>query len=354
MVVLWSIRLPIVALATLNILCWGVSNAQNFEEIIAADPELSALQAAFKANEVNITDEFFDPVTLFAPTNSAFNEYTDLFMTYADEQYITHLRNLFLMHVVEGQVLSTDLMDGQVVTAVNGEDITVTIANDTVTLSTADSSVTVVAVDAISSDGVLHKIDGLLLPSFIVTSLVDLVESLEGFSILLELLQFTGLSMLFGPDLTATVFAPSDEAFNALPEGALDYFRSNKGIATKLLSGHVISPQIIPTRNMVNGDLPYTTPAGTTLTIEILEVEGETIYTVNDATIVTEDVLANNGIIHGLASVLDVPGAEYPPPATAPTVASITFSPAPTFPPSSLAVDPPVATPPHLKKMMIF
>jgi uncharacterized surface protein with fasciclin (FAS1) repeats len=83
---------------------------------------------------------------------------------------------------------------------------------------------------------------------------------------------------------------------------------------TLLLSGHVLSPLIIPTQNMVNGTVIGTTPAGTTLTITVeFDVEfGLTNYIVNDATttIVISNVLAQNGIIHALSSVLEVPGAE--------------------------------------------
>ena len=328
-----------IVLAALNIVgsILAVADAQSFSEIIAADPNLTALSTVLATAQVNLSDAFTSPVTFLAPTNDAFAEYSDVLVKYSDEQYIAHLQNLLLMHVVEGEVLSTDLRDGQRVTAVNGEDIRVTITDGTVTLSTADNNANVVVVDVPSSDGVLHQIDGLLLPSFISTGLLDLTNMVDGFSIVQELLEYTGLAALFGPDLTATVFAPSDAAFNELPEGALEYYRTNKGIATKLLSGHVISPQIIPTQNMVNGNLPVTTPAGTTLTIEILEVEGETIYYVNNATMTMTNILANNGIIHALAAVLDVPGTEYPPPATAPTVSTPTVS--PTSAPSSLDIE---------------
>lgn len=320
---------------------WGVvSNAQTFDEIIAADSNLTALNTALTTAKVNLSDAFTDPVTVFAPINSAFTAYTELLTTYADEQYIAHLQNLLLMHVVEGEILSTDLMDGQTVTAANSEDINVTIVGSTVTLFTADSNATVVKVDVTSSDGVLHQIGGVLLPSFISTGLLDLTQEVEGFSVILELLEFTGLAALVGPDLTATVFAPNDAAFDALPDGALEYYRTNKGIATKLLSGHVISPQIIPTQNMVNGALPYVTPAGTTLYVDILEVEGETIYFINNATITRENTLANNGIIHGLDAVLDVPGTEYPPVnATAPSAPT---SPTAT-PPSAPTAKPPTS-----------
>ena len=41
------------------------------------------------------------------------------------------------------------------------------------------------------------------------------------------------------------------------------------------------------------------------------------VYKINNAVIVTENVLASNGIVHELDTVLSVPGAEYPPKPTA-------------------------------------
>jgi uncharacterized surface protein with fasciclin (FAS1) repeats len=310
----------------------SVEGQGSLEDIIAADPNLTILQAALTTANVNISDTFSDPITLFAPTNGGFAIYSELLTTYTDVQYIAHLQNVLLMHIVAGTLLSTDLMNGQSITTTNGESITVNITEDTANLSTMndDSTANIIAVDTLTSDGsndVLHQIDSVLLPSFINTNLLDVTTNVEGFTILLELLQFTGLAALFSPDLTATVFAPSDAAFMALPEGVLDYYRGNIGVATNLLSGHVLSPLILPTQNMVNGDLATLTPAGTTLTITIVDVEGQTIYQINNATITQENVLANNGIIHVLDLVLEVPGTEYPPLATSPTVLSTTSAP---------------------------
>ena len=327
--------LPIVLASSI----WSVvTNAQNpsFDEIIAADGNFSSLNVALQTAKVNLSDAYETGVTVFAPNNAAFSAYTELLAKYANAQYIAHLQSLLLMHVVEAEVLSTDLMDGQVVTAENKENITVSV-NTTVTLFTADSNATVVAADVASSDGVLHQIDGVLVPSFISTGLIDLTTKVDGFEIVLELLKLTGLAELVGPELTATVFAPTDAAFAQLPDGALDYYKANPGVASILLSGHVISPLIIPTQNMMNGPLSNQTLAKTDLTIRIEEVEGQVIYYVNNATISMPNTLANNGIIHGIESVLSVPGAEYPPKATAPS--------APTTPTAT----PPSRTPPTAK-----
>ena len=240
------------------------------------------------------------------------------------------------MHVVNGTILSTDLSDGQTVNAINTEELSVTIG-DSVVISTADSNGTVVAPDIMSSDGVVHKINGVLVPSFLSTGLIDLTQSVEGFSTLLKLLEFAGLTGVVGSNVTATVFAPNDDAFKKLPDGAVEYYLSNKGSATALLFGHVITPRIIPTQNMETGDLPFTTAAKTTLTVEIMEVDGAMVYKINNATIVTVNVLASNGIIHELDTVLAVSGAEYPPKPTAPSTPTAT-PPTAAKPPTSSAM----------------
>ena len=224
-----------------------VANAQplSLNEIIAGDSDLTTLNTALEIAQLNFSEAFIGPITLFAPNNDGFALYIELLAVYCDQQYIAHLQHLLLLHVVESEIFIADLMDGQVVVAANEEAINVTIGA-TVTLSTADSNATVVEADAVSSGGVLHQINGVLLPSFISTSLIDLIEDLEGFTVILELLEFTGLATLLVPDVAVTLFAPTDFAFAALPDGALDYYRSNKSICMTLLSGHVISPQIVP------------------------------------------------------------------------------------------------------------
>lgn len=302
-------------LATINI-SGAVTTAQGllrFDEIIVANPNLTTFNVSLVNAKLNLSDVFTSPVTVFAPDNTAFALYTDLIIKYSDEQYIAHLRNILLTHVIKSKKLSNTLINGQKVSAVNLEVINVAIGA-TIKLNTANNdAATVVVADVESTDGVLHQIDGVLLPSFVQTGILDLIESTDGFSICSELLQYTGLYQVFQSEqLTATFFAPTDAAFEALPDGVLDYYRSNLGIATILLTGHILSPQILPTQNMINGTLQYQTPGGNNLTIEILDFEGTMIYKVNNARILAANILANNGIIHMLSSVLTVPGTMMP------------------------------------------
>lgn len=97
------------------------------------------------------------PITVFAPTNAAFqgadltNEDLDAVLSY---------------HAAAGQVLAEDLSDGQMITTVQGADVTVSIDGDgNVSLTDArGNSVNVTSNDVRTLRGVIHVIDGVLLP----------------------------------------------------------------------------------------------------------------------------------------------------------------------------------------------
>jgi uncharacterized surface protein with fasciclin (FAS1) repeats len=67
--------------------------------------------------------------------------------------------------VVSGEVLSSDLTDGQVINTVQGGTLTVNISGGTVTLTdAAGQTATVTTADVAASNGVIHVIDTVLLP----------------------------------------------------------------------------------------------------------------------------------------------------------------------------------------------
>jgi transforming growth factor-beta-induced protein len=99
------------------------------------------------------------PFTIFAPTNEAFEQlFTDLGVSGIADIDVETLTSVLTYHVVEGNVLSTDLSDGNVPT-LNG-DITFSI-NGSVTINGTSQ---VVATDIQGTNGVVHVIDKVLLP----------------------------------------------------------------------------------------------------------------------------------------------------------------------------------------------
>jgi uncharacterized surface protein with fasciclin (FAS1) repeats len=95
-----------------------------------------------------------------------------------------------------------------------------------------------------------------------------------------------------------TVFAPTNEAFAALPAGVVDslLLSCNKDALTKVLTYHVVSGKVMST-DIQPG--------------KVATVEGQTVklgtsggVTVNDANVVTADVPASNGVVHVIDKVL--------------------------------------------------
>lgn len=96
-----------------------------------------------------------------------------------------------------------------------------------------------------------------------------------------------------------TVFAPTDEAFAALPEGTLDtlLLPENKDLLVEILTYHVV-PGTVTSANLVSGDVE--TASGATATVV---VDGETVM-VNEASVVAADIEASNGVVHVIDTVL--------------------------------------------------
>ncbi|MGB0602076.1 MAG: fasciclin domain-containing protein, partial [Candidatus Poseidoniaceae archaeon] len=104
-----------------------------------------------------------DNYTVFAPTDEAFAAAGINLSDYDTEEEIAALADILLYHVVAGEIASTDLADGaNTVTAANGDELTVTVAEGVVTVGAEGA--TVVLADVPASNGVIHVIDKVILP----------------------------------------------------------------------------------------------------------------------------------------------------------------------------------------------
>ena len=101
-----------------------------------------------------------------------------------------------------------------------------------------------------------------------------------------------------------TVFAPTDEAFAALPAGILDalLLPKNKAVLAKILTYHVVSGTVMAA-DVTDGDVA---------TVEGQNVKLSTMggVTVNGATVIAADVMASNGVIHGIDAVILPPDVD--------------------------------------------
>merc|ERR1712003_215996 len=120
----------------------------------------------------------------------------------------------------------------------------------------------------------------------------------DSFSTLVSAVEAAGLAEALSGEGPFTVFAPTNDAFAALPEGTVDDLLADpSGALTDILKYHVVSANAVSS-GLSSGDVP--TLQGDELKIEV----SESGVMVNDANVIVADVIASNGIVHVIDAVL--------------------------------------------------
>ena len=131
-----------------------------------AAKSVSTLVSAVKAAGLVETLKGAGPFTVFAPTNAAFDKLPKGALAgLMDPASKAKLAGVLTYHVIPGRLVAADLKDGQELTTVNGEKLHVSVKDSKVMVSNGkDAPATVQIADVISSNGVTHVIDGVVLP----------------------------------------------------------------------------------------------------------------------------------------------------------------------------------------------
>ena len=133
----------------------------------AGSSDHTTLVAALKAAGLVETLKSAGPFTVFAPTNAAFDKLpTGTVASLLTPEMKPTLTKILTYHVVSGRLMAADLKDGQVLTTVQGEQLTVMKNAGGVMLKDAKGGMAKVAIaDVVSSNGVTHVIDTVLMPA---------------------------------------------------------------------------------------------------------------------------------------------------------------------------------------------
>ena len=129
-------------------------------DIIVNSPDHETLEAAVIAAELDDDLSGDGPFTVFAPTDAAFDALPAGVLDALLADPTGDLANILLYHVVGAEAFSGDLTDGQMITTLFGEDVTVSIDMGIVMINNA--TVTLADIDA--DNGVVHVIDAILTP----------------------------------------------------------------------------------------------------------------------------------------------------------------------------------------------
>jgi uncharacterized surface protein with fasciclin (FAS1) repeats len=134
--------------------------------------------------------------------------------------------------------------------------------------------------------------------------IVDVAVATDGFSTLAAAVTAAGLVDTLKGEGPFTVFAPTDDAFAALPAGVLDalLLPENKDALTKILTYHAVAGEVMAA-DVTDGDVP--TVEGQSITLST-----ENGVTVNGANVIQADVVASNGVIHVIDAVLLPPDVD--------------------------------------------
>jgi len=278
-------------------LSFGLVSAQNtIVDIVVNSADHNTLESAVIAAGLDVTLSGDGPFTLFAPTDDAFAALPEGLVDSLLTDPSGELTDILLYHAVNGQALSTDLADGQVITTINGKDVTVTINADGVFIN--DAQVTVI--DLIADNGVVHVIDAVLLPPRV--TVVDVVVDSEVHNTLETAVITANLAGTLSGDGPFTLFAPTDDAFAALPAGVLDDLLAEPdGALTDILLYHAVNGQALST-DLMDGQM-ITTINGNDVTVTI---NADGVF-INDAQVIVADIVTDNGVVHVIDAVLSIP-----------------------------------------------
>ena len=129
--------------------------------------------------------------------------------------------------------------------------------------------------------------------------IVDTAVGAGSFGTLVAAVQAAGLVETLKGEGPFTVFAPTDDAFAALPEGTVQslLLPENKEKLTSILTYHVVSGKVMSS-DLTNNMMAETVQGGQ---VKIMTYGG---VTVNDANVVTADIEASNGVIHVIDAVI--------------------------------------------------
>ena len=130
--------------------------------------------------------------------------------------------------------------------------------------------------------------------------IVDTAIEAEGFNTLVTAIQEAGLVDALKAEGPYTVFAPTDEAFAALPDGVLDDLLANPEELKNVLLFHVVEGKVMAEDVLEMDGAMVETLLGQEIEISI---DMGNVY-INDAQVITTDIETSNGVIHVIDTVL--------------------------------------------------
>jgi uncharacterized surface protein with fasciclin (FAS1) repeats len=278
------------------------AEAKDIVDTAVAAGSFTTLVAAVQAAGLVDTLKGEGPFTVFAPTDEAFaalpKETLDGLLAYPEA-----LGKILTYHVLAGKVMAANVSDGLSAETVAGPAVAFKIINGKPMINDAN----IIATDVEASNGVIHVIDKVILPpaeeaaapsNAEAKDIVDTAVAAGSFTTLVTAVQAAGLVDTLKSEGPFTVFAPTDEAFAALPKETLNRLLADPKALAEILTYHVLAGKVMAAD--VSDGLSAATVAGPNVTFKIMN--GKPM--INDANIIATDIEASNGVIHVIDKVV--------------------------------------------------
>ena len=241
------------------------------------------------------------PITVFAPTDEAFAKLPEgTVESLLKPENKDKLAAILKYHVVAGKMKAGKVVKAGALNTLNGQRLDVKVDGQAVKIDNA----TVVSTDIKATNGVIHVIDSVMLPSD--KTIVEIAAGGDQFSTLVAAVKAAGLVDALNGDGPLTVFAPTNDAFAKLPEGTVENLLKpeNKDQLIAVLTYHVVPGRVFS--ETAAGGATVETLQGATVTTKA--VKGKVL--VNNATVVAADIDAANGVVHVIDTVILPPTGE--------------------------------------------
>lgn len=278
----------------------------NIVDTAIANGSFTTLVTALQATNLDavLADESTD-FTVFAPTDDAFALIDEKTMNTLLANPDT-LSSILLQHVVSGASVNATTAY-----TLNGSSVeTASMAMQPVAINTTTDMLTfgganIVMKDIYTTNGVIHVIDAVIVGDVEIPahmSLVEVAVSDGNFTTLADALVSTNLdSVLANLDNNYTVFAPTDAAFAKLPAGTLESLTTEQ--LSNILLYHVLPGKIMSDAAVSlaqSSENTTQTAAGGSIALSFVD----SMLFANGAKVSSADVMATNGVIHVVDTVI--------------------------------------------------
>ncbi|QBY03662.1 fasciclin domain-containing protein [Thalassotalea sp. HSM 43] len=278
-------------------------------DVAVANGNFTTLVAALQATGLDaVLADLDSSYTVFAPTDEAFAKLPDgtVEALLADTDALS---NILLYHVLAGSVDSTTAVS--VATSMSNQVEAANMSN--LALSSMDgmlyvNGAMVTAPDVMSDNGIIHVVDTVIVPpemtDMMDKTIAEIVIADSNFSTLLAAVSAAGLAdALNDESATFTVFAPTNDAFDALPAGTVEALLADIPALTDILELHVVNGAALSATDAyaANG-MMVETLGGETVDIGI-DMDSRMI-TVSGAKVIVTNIYAKNGVIHVIDAVI--------------------------------------------------